>query len=356
MNDSAPQENEARTPKDEVDAKGKELESKPKWKSEDFKNIALGVAGVISSVCIPLLGLHYTNQQSARESERTSQQKAQEVAKGFVELGVKILSDRPTEDNQPLRKWAIDLINQNATIKLPRDAENALLHNVPLVSDSATSGITSKSVVDSIINRGYTLGVVLTPFDRASSVSLKTLKESGIEFIYIKDNNPSVAAELANEASKVGLHVGLYHFFWAQRDADAQFKLFMSSINSVSTDLPPVVDCEGVAGNATKEFANRALDFIARIAQEGHLRPVVYVDKGFADEYLDARFSKYPLWIAKMSYDEKTEPTLPKWWTSYALWHFAVSAGVPALQGRNVIAFKGSLPELIAFGRSSKQP
>ena len=41
--------------------------------AERFRNIALGLAGVISSVLIPLLGLYYTS----RDKER-------EVSKGFV--------------------------------------------------------------------------------------------------------------------------------------------------------------------------------------------------------------------------------------------------------------------------------
>ena len=74
--------------------------------SERFRNIALGIAGVISSVLIPLLGLYYTS----RDKER-------EVSKGFVEIATKILSDKPSDENKPLRQWAIALIDNYSAVR-----------------------------------------------------------------------------------------------------------------------------------------------------------------------------------------------------------------------------------------------
>lgn len=48
-------------------------------RSETFKNIALGISGVLSSILIPLVGFYYAEKQ-----------KDKEIDKGFVELGIKI--------------------------------------------------------------------------------------------------------------------------------------------------------------------------------------------------------------------------------------------------------------------------
>src|SRR5262249_28354981 len=89
--------------------------------SERFRNIALGMAGVISSILIPALGLYYTS----RDKER-------EVSRGFVEIATKILSDKPTNENRPLREWAIALIDHYSAIGLPPDASDALLTDQPI--------------------------------------------------------------------------------------------------------------------------------------------------------------------------------------------------------------------------------
>src|ERR1700730_12784077 len=106
----------------EVTKTGPEAEPKPLLSSsERFRNISLGIAGVISSVLIPILGLYYTSRDKDRE-----------VSKGFVELATKILSDNPTESNKPLREWAVSLIDNYSAVSLPEKARTSLLNKQPI--------------------------------------------------------------------------------------------------------------------------------------------------------------------------------------------------------------------------------
>jgi hypothetical protein len=98
--------------------------------SERFRNLALGAAGIISSVFIPLAGLY-----------AASRDKEKEVDKGFVEIATQILSDKPTPDNAPLRKWAIDIIDHYSAIKLAPQAKTTLelkpiFEHKPAVADA----------------------------------------------------------------------------------------------------------------------------------------------------------------------------------------------------------------------------
>ena len=122
--------------------------------SDRLKNVLLGLAAVISSVAIPLVGIYYTNQQKNREIEvgdtrsRIEQaQKERELAKGFIELGLKILSDPPLPATKPLRSWAIDIINHYAEVAIPPDVKQALLTDQSLPSLSSNS---SSSPIGSI--------------------------------------------------------------------------------------------------------------------------------------------------------------------------------------------------------------
>jgi PAN domain len=131
-------------------------EGKATW-SDHVKNVALAIAAVSAAIFIPLVGFSFTNAQKDREIASTRAQKDLEIAsadnrtkieqaqkvkelgKGFIELGTKILSDQPTPKNEPLRGWAIDVINHyvDPDVKIPMDVQNDLLRKVPLPSTQA---------------------------------------------------------------------------------------------------------------------------------------------------------------------------------------------------------------------------
>src|SRR5215472_10664672 len=105
------------------------------WDSERFRNISLGIAGVVSSVFIPVLGIYYTSRDKDRE-----------VSKGFVEIATKILSDNPTDSNKPLREWAISLIDNYSAVRLPEAARTALL-NKQSIFGSDTGVVVSRATL-----------------------------------------------------------------------------------------------------------------------------------------------------------------------------------------------------------------
>jgi hypothetical protein len=91
------------------------MPSKLMW-SEHVKNLMLGLSAVIASVAIPVVGIYYTNQHKERE-----------LGKNFIEMGTRILSEKPTPDTKPLRDWAIDMINRYAEVRIPESVRQALL-------------------------------------------------------------------------------------------------------------------------------------------------------------------------------------------------------------------------------------
>jgi hypothetical protein len=106
---------------------------KSSW-SEHLKNTLLGVAALVSSIAIPLVGIYYTNMQKNEELKSALQrlgieqaQKGKELGKNFIELGTKILSEKPAENTEPLRGWAIDLINHYGEVRIPSNVRDELL-------------------------------------------------------------------------------------------------------------------------------------------------------------------------------------------------------------------------------------
>jgi hypothetical protein len=179
--------------------------------------VALGIAGIISSVLIPLLGLYYTS----RDKER-------EVAQGFVEVATKILSDKPTDDNKPLREWAISLIDNYSAVPLPAEARNALLNNQQIFVGPNAAFATSRAGLRELEDQGLTVGISVSHFN--GSINFSMVAERGIRFAFIKASQgesfvDAEAPKSATAAHQAGLKVGLYHFFIPTGDVEKQFAI-----------------------------------------------------------------------------------------------------------------------------------
>ena len=311
--------------------------------SERFRNIALGIAGVISSVLIPLIGLYYTS----RDKER-------EVSKGFVEIATKILSDKPTDENKPLREWAIALIDNYSAVRLSDDARNALLNKQPIFEAPGVIGGISKIKLQELQTSGLTLGVTIS--HHKSTVDFPMLKEHGVKFAFIKASQGSSfvdpkAIEYASEARKTGIAVGLYHFFLPDADVQMQFKNFADRLTAIPWELPPTIDCEEFPGaSIPSDYAARVKLFADALQQRFGVKPVIYAGSSFATQHLDERESQYPLFIAQ--FGGRATPTVPKWWKDYLFWHLAEGVNDdPLLRGYDIVAFKGQSADLAALGR-----
>jgi len=53
--------------------------------------------------------------------------KGEELQVRLVELAISILREDPKQPLLPVRKWALDVLDQNSDVKLPEDARDALM-------------------------------------------------------------------------------------------------------------------------------------------------------------------------------------------------------------------------------------
>jgi GH25 family lysozyme M1 (1,4-beta-N-acetylmuramidase) len=314
-------------------------------KSETFKNLALGVAGVISSVVIPLLGFTYASKDKERE-----------VSKDFVEIATKILSESPSPENKPLREWAIDLINSYSTVKLSDDARNALLNKQPIFQPTAVGLSITKNVLVQVANAGHLLGISI--YHGSPKPDFQALKRRGIQFVFIKATQgvspvDPTAKERAEEARANGIKVGLYHFF-DYGDVQAQFQNFDKALKDIPFDLPPVVDCEYAPGGdqLPADYAARVADFASKLEQSHKRKIIIYAGAPFADAHLGPQEANQYLFIAdfRASSRSASKPVLPKWWTDYQFWDLAESVSDDdLLRGYEVVGFKGNIEQLNAL-------
>lgn len=75
---------------------------------------------LIEKIILPLalggVGWYYTNTTKAIENEAK-----------YVELAVGILSEQPTKENQEMRRWAIEIINEYSGIKMSDSTKESFL-------------------------------------------------------------------------------------------------------------------------------------------------------------------------------------------------------------------------------------
>lgn len=91
---------------------------------------------------------------------------------------------------------------------------------------------------------------------------------------------------------------GAYHYFLPGQDAKLQAKNFITSVDLAKGDLPPVIDVEEIRKKNKKELVQRLKIFIAEIEKHYKVRPLLYSNISFIEDYLADDFSDYNFWIA----------------------------------------------------------
>lgn len=335
-----------------------DTKSKEGW-PETFKNVALGVAGVISSVAIPIVGIYITDEQNRRTLEATNRDKEREIAANkalkegesaqkYIELGIRILSEKPLSENDPVRKWAIEIVNQYSDVKLSPEARSAL-QTAPFFD----SGKITQDRLQQFESKGYTKGIDVSHYN--GSVDFEKLRAEGFKFVYVKATEGTTTVDpalerFAKEAKAAGLPVGLYHFY-KPSGGPGQVGVFLEVLKRIEWTLPPAIDLEDEPNSEnTPNLAADAVSFLETIRSSFNMTPIVYTYKSFADRALNEKLARYPLFVADYSKDARlTGPHLPKWWNSYFLWQVSHGAADdPLLRETDIILFKGSLDALLA--------
>ena len=188
-------------------------------------------------------------------------------------------------------------------------------------------------------------------------IDWKTLgRDKDIAFVYLRasmgsENKDCKAQEYALDASKNGLLVGLYHFFYLQTDVKQQFENFDSVYSSIQSDLIPVLDIEAEKGRRRrpKTPPPGLCDSIQKFIDLFHEKypnetPAIYASQTFFNHYLSHRFQQSLKWIANYSQYPVMRDSLV-----FHLWQYTDKAQIEGINGKvdmNVIVRDDALPLL----------
>lgn len=114
------------------------------------------------------------------------------------------------------------------------------------------------------------------------------------------------------EAKKAGIPRGAYHFFNAGKSGKAQAENFIETVNLEKGDLPPVLDVEQIRGTSVSNLQIRVADWIRAVEKHYKVKPIIYTNADFYENYLSGKFDDYPLWVAH--YLVKDKPRIKRNW------------------------------------------
>lgn len=173
------------------------------------------------------------------------------------------------------------------------------------------------------------------------AIDWAAVKESGVEFAIIRSSRGPVsstrpAAEDTTfkynitEAAKAGIHVGVYHYLYAETVADAkkEAQFFLKTIEPYQIDYPVVLDVEeqSQAKLGKSKITKIVKAFLDEVSAAGYYA-MLYSNKTWLTQYLDmSQLSDYEVWLAQWN-------TVPTYKGDFGIWQYSCKGIVSGIDG-----------------------
>ncbi|MCP4134287.1 MAG: glycoside hydrolase family 25 protein [bacterium] len=183
-----------------------------------------------------------------------------------------------------------------------------------------------------------------------NEINWTLLKKHNLSFVFIKateggDYKDHLFKKNWENARKIGLARGAYHYFTFCKTGKEQAQNFIDTVPVEKNSLPPVLDLE-YGGNCKarlgKEFlVNEIRDCIEALEKKYNKSPVLYVTSEFYETCLIGEFKKYKIWFRNIY----GRPSLidNRDWTFWQFNNRGKLDGIDTFVDINV--FKGSMAE-----------
>jgi len=177
------------------------------------------------------------------------------------------------------------------------------------------------------------------------------MEKNGIKFrfVYIKategiSSQDKKFRENWKNSAQQGLLRGAYHFYYPSRDAGRQADNFISTVKLIKGDLPPVVDIEHSNSKSAAKICEGLRVFVDRIEKHYGVKPIIYTNIHFYENFLQGKFDKYPLWISCYFEHERFFSEFTRTWI---LWQHSEKGNVDGIRGNvDFNVFNGTLEQL----------
>ena len=123
------------------------------------------------------------------------------------------------------------------------------------------------------------------------------------QFVYIKATQgiliqDNMFDENWEEAKDHNVTRGAYHYFLPDRDPHVQALNFIANVKLKPGDLPPAVDIEEDKGKSKQDIVNSLQEFLTALENHYKVKPVIYSNINFIEDYLVDDFKDYRFWVS----------------------------------------------------------
>lgn len=135
------------------------------------------------------------------------------------------------------------------------------------------------------------------------------IADQDIDFVFVKATEGATHTDLFfkenwHQIKSVGIRRGAYHFYRPRTPAVEQADHFVANVRLESGDLPPVLDIEVLDKVNPKRMVADLKTWLVLITRHYGVRPIIYTNLSFYNQYMAGQFDEYPLWIARYSRDK----------------------------------------------------
>jgi lysozyme len=168
------------------------------------------------------------------------------------------------------------------------------------------------------------------------------------QFVYIKATQGALIEdnmfeENWDDARDHHILRGAYHYFLPDRNAKLQAENFISNVKLKTGDLPPAVDIEEARGISKPEIVSSLKEFLTALEEHYKVKPVLYSNINFIEDYLADDFRDYNFWISHFDEDEPDLDDNIQW----LFWQHSHKADLLGVGGNvDVDVFNGNRKEL----------
>ena len=148
------------------------------------------------------------------------------------------------------------------------------------------------------------------------------------------------------EAKKIGVPVGVYHYYRPNESSEEQANYFIKNIKLSAGDLPPILDIEKISDvQSMSKLKKGVKNWLEIIEQHYGVKPILYTYTYFYNTYLVDDFVDYKLWIA--NYSNFKTPLGNKNWS---FWQYSEKGRVSGVKGPvDLDVFNGTQKDLKAM-------
>jgi len=176
-------------------------------------------------------------------------------------------------------------------------------------------------------------------------------RDKNIQFVYVKATESSGYVDefyLRNlyGAKRVGIPVGVYHFFRPNASALTQLENFRSNVDPRQQDLIPIVDVEKRGKGSLVQFQRTLKAFLDGVERMFGVKPIIYTGVNFYAKYLEGKFTGYPFMVAR--YAEEFSGLCDD--VSILIWQYSCTGRVDGIKGhvdRSVFLDRYSLADIM---------